>query len=251
MADSDLAVALIYPSLLGTYGDGGNAVVLAQRLRWRGHRATVLPVELSDPIPNEADFYVLGGGEDAAQALAVNLLRRDGGLERAAGAGRQVFAVCAGLQILGHSFLDSTGLPQLGLGLLDCSTDTLPGARAVGELLARIVEPADAPLPPLTGFENHGGRTTLGPGARPLALVESGVGNGDGTEGAVAGSIVATYAHGPALARNPDLADHLLARVVGPLAALVSDDETALRQERLAAVPSRRWPRRAGSRASR
>lgn len=45
--------------------------------------------------------------------------------------------------------------------------------------------------------------------------------SGTNGEGAVQGSVIATYMHGPALARNPELADLLLARALGiPLADL-------------------------------
>ena len=56
-------------------------------------------------------------------------------------------------------------------------------------------------------------------------------------EGAVQGSIIATYMHGPALARNPELADLLLARAMGvavdELAPLDIDCVDQLRKERL------------------
>src|SRR6202451_2577135 len=94
-------------------------------------------------------------------------------------------------------------------------------------------------VPRLTGCENHQGVTTLGPGARPLAQVTVGVGNGDGTEGAYAGRVVGTYLHGPVLVRNPGLADLLLSWGAGPLAALPGADEEwarRLRDERLTAV---------------
>ena len=226
MADA-VRIALVFPSLLGTYGDGGNASVLAQRLRWRGIDADVLDVGVDEPVPEQADVYVLGGGEDAAQTLAVSRLG-NGALHRAVDAGKPVFAVCAGFQILGETFVIGRGDVQPGLGLLDCRTERLPGARAVGELLGE----SDVGL--LTGYENHGGRTTLGPAARPLAVVREGVGNGDGgADGARQGSIVATYMHGPALARNPRLADALLSSVVGDLPSLDDDEEEQLRQERL------------------
>ena len=61
---ADVAVALVYPDLLGTYGDGGNARVLVQRLRWRGIDAELLTVRLGTPLPRRCDLYVLGGGED-------------------------------------------------------------------------------------------------------------------------------------------------------------------------------------------
>ncbi|HVA59623.1 MAG TPA: glutamine amidotransferase [Mycobacteriales bacterium] len=237
-ADSQLAVALIYPTLLGTYGDGGNASVLARRAEWRGTPGRVVTVDVDDPLPASADIYVLGGGEDSAQTIAVARLAADGTLGRTTAG---VFAVCAGFQILGETFLDGSGAVHPGLGLLDARTDRLPGPRAVGELLAR---PRQAGLPMLTGYENHGGRTTLGPLARPLARVERGIGNGDGGEGATQDQIVATYLHGPALARNPALADLILARVLGPLAPLDDTEEDELRHERLGFVRHRgRWRR--------
>jgi lipid II isoglutaminyl synthase (glutamine-hydrolysing) len=233
MADP-VRIALVFPSLLGTYGDGGNASVLAQRLRWRGFDAETIDVGVDEALPEQADIYVLGGGEDTAQTLAVSRLS-DGSLRRAADAGKPVFAVCAGFQILGESFLVGRGEVVAGLGIIDCRTDRLPGPRAVGELLG---EPAVERLAgPLTGYENHGGRTVLGPAARAFATVETGVGNGDaGVDGAVQGSVVATYLHGPALARNPALADFLLRRVVGDLPPLDDSEEEELRRERLAAV---------------
>jgi hypothetical protein len=226
-------IALLYPSVLGTYGDGGNAVVLTERLRWRGIGAELIEVGIEQPIPEQVDFYVLGGGEDSAQTLAVSRLA-GGALNRAADRGVPVFAVCAGFQILGETFLDGTGSVHDGLGLLDCRTDRLEGPRAVGELLG---EPRIDGVATLTGYENHGGRTRLGTQAAPLATVRAGVGNGaGGVDGAVQGSVVATYLHGPALARNPALADHLLSRVVGPLPVLDDNEADELRRERLRAV---------------
>ena len=239
-------IALIYPSLLGTYGDGGNASVLAQRLRWRGVAAETIDVNLDDAVPEQVDIYVLGGGEDVAQTLAVSKLA-NGALGRAAAAGRPVFAVCAGFQILGETFLDGRGDTHAGLGLIDCRTDRLNGPRAVGELLGQPeVDGLDGLL---TGYENHGGRTVLGPSARPFATVQAGVGNGDGgVDGAVQGSVVATYLHGPALARNPALADYLLSRALETqLEPLDDSEEDELRRERLAFVrrtERTRWWRR-------
>jgi lipid II isoglutaminyl synthase (glutamine-hydrolysing) len=230
MTDSVVRIALVFPALLGTYGDGGNASVLAQRLRWRGYDADIVDVDVDATVPEQADIYVLGGGEDTAQTLAVTRLA-GGTLARAAAAGRPGFAVCAGFQILGETFLDGHGDVHADLGLIDCRTDRLDGPRAVGELLV------SSPVGLLTGYENHGGRTVLGPAARPLGRVEAGVGNGaGGADGARQGSVVATYLHGPALARNPALADHLLTAIVGDLAQIDDREEDELRRERLAAV---------------
>ena len=233
-------IVLVYQSLLGIYGDRGNATVLAKRLQWRGYDATLTVVEPGDALPDTGQVYLLGGGEDAAQISAVNALRADGGLHRAVDRGAAVFAVCAGYQIIGYSFTVGERDEVIeGLGLLDVSTTRGP-VRAVGEILTRWHgrEGDDALL---TGFENHGGYTTLGPSATPLARVEVGVGNAaDGTEGAIDGSVIGTYPHGPVLARNPALADHVLQLALGEeLAPLPRPEIDELRRQRLAAVLKR------------
>lgn len=238
--DSALRIVALFPALLGTYGDGGNVLILSRRARWRDIPVEVLTVGAGDPVPADGDVYVIGGGEDGAQMAAMAALRATDGqksaLARALDRGAQMLAVCAGLQLLGESFLDRTGAETAGLGLLDARTSRLP-VRAVGELLADA--PGALGLPPLSGFENHGGHTVLGPAARPLATVRRGVGNGPDPaggpagEGALTDRIVATYLHGPVLARNPALADFVLARAlgVGPdeLAPLDVPEHAALR----------------------
>lgn len=230
-------VVLIYQSLLGIYGDRGNATVLLKRLQWRGFDARLTVVEPGDSLPDTGQVYLLGGGEDAAQVSAVRGLRADGGLQRAVDRGAAVFAVCAGYQIIGTTFTVGERDEVIeGLGLLDVSTTRGP-VRAVGEILSRWPgRSGDDAL--LTGFENHGGYTTLGPAATPLARVEVGIGNaGDGTEGAVAGNVIGTYPHGPVLARNPALADHVLQLALGEeLTPLPRPEVDELRRQRLAAV---------------
>ena len=237
--ESAVRVALVYPELLGTYGDRGNAVVLAQRLRWRGREVDVATVRLGEPVPTSCDLYLLGGGEDGPESLAAGELARSGALSAAVDRGAVVFAVCAGLQILGAEFVGPDGAPRPGLGLLDCTT-TAGRRRAIGELAARP-DPALG-LPTLTGYENHGARTRPGPRATKLGDVLTGTGNGDGTEGVVTGRVVGTYLHGPSLARNPALADMLLGWVTGPLPPLDDAEVDALRAERLAATVGRPDP---------
>ncbi|MDN5804778.1 MAG: glutamine amidotransferase [Microlunatus sp.] len=230
-------VVLVYQSLLGIYGDRGNATVLTKRLQWRGYDAKLTVVEAGDSLPDSGQVYLLGGGEDAAQVSAVKALRTDGGLARAVDRGAVVFAVCAGYQIIGNSFTVGEHDEVIeGLGLLDVSTTRGP-ARAVGEIVSRWIG-RDGEDALLTGFENHGGHTSLGPGAKPLARVEVGVGNAaDGTEGAVAGTVIGTYPHGPVLARNPALADHVLQLALGTeLAPLPRPEIEELRRQRLVAA---------------
>jgi lipid II isoglutaminyl synthase (glutamine-hydrolysing) len=243
-----LRVAVVFPDLLGTYGDGGNGLILTQRAQWRGYDAQLLQATSDGPLP-AADVYCLGGGEDGPQVRAARTLVEDGTLSRRVGEGAVVLAVCAGFQVVGRSFPGADGESHVGVGLLDIETVKGTGPRAVGEVVSEAAADSGAPpLPTLTGFENHGGRTTLGAGVVPLARVTTGVGNGggDGTEGAVSGRIVGTYLHGPVLARNPALADLLLGWAL-PAAELGPIDDTAaeaLREERLGANGKRRFRRR-------
>lgn len=278
MNESTLRIGVLMPEVLGTYGDGGNAVVLAHRAKLLGHEAEIIQVGVMDPIPDSLDIYTLGGGEDIAQSIASRRLRSDRGFERAVQNGRPVLAICAAFQVLGAWYTDAQGNQVKGAELLDVVT--LPqGGRAIGELVGTTQGlDLEAELSaPLTGFENHGGATLLGPSAKPLAFVTHGVGNGlpgvapeleegisseagrgqgnepstaipqgyranlDGKaiEGCVQGPIIATYMHGPALARNPQLADLLLSRALGvslPLSVPEIPGLERLRCERLEAV---------------
>ncbi len=233
---SKLRLVWVYPDLLSTYGDRGNLLVLGRRARLRGIDVEPIEVNSDQRVPSHGDIYLLGGGEDLPQILAARRLSTDGGLAAAASRGSVVFAVCAGYQVVGHQFGGVEGEPVSGLGLLDI-TSGRGERRGVGELVADA-DPALG-VPRLTGFENHQGVTTIGPGARPLARLSQGVGNGDGTEGAYSGRVLGTYMHGPALARNPGLADLLLSWATGPLPPIDPAEEewaSRLRAERLASI---------------
>jgi len=234
VADSAVRIGLVLPDVMGTYGDGGNSVVLRQRLRLRGFDAEIVEITLDDPVPSTLDLYTLGGAEDYAQRLATRHLIRYPGLQEAAAKGAPVLAICAAIQVLGHWYETSAGERVDGVGLLDLTTSPQP-KRTIGEVVSQPLLPGLAE--PLTGFENHRGGTVLGTEAKPLARVTKGAGNqdGDGIDGAVQGSVVATYLHGPCLARNPQLADHLLSRVVGDLPPIELPEVDLLRRERLAA----------------
>ncbi len=259
--ESALRVVVVHPDLLGTYGDGGNGQVLANRAAWRG-LATELVLARSDrPLPRSGDIYCLGGGEDGPQARSCALLD-DGSLAAAVDAGAVVLAVCAGFQIIGRRFPGADGSAIDGLGLLDVTTSRQRRPRAVGEIVAEtlVSRPLLAQGLLLSGFENHASTTTVGPGAAPLARVRTGTGNdGGGLEGAVAGRVLGTYLHGPVLARNPALADALLALAIGTgggdpdrggggggLAPLEDGEEQALLAERLRASAPASEPAPAG-----
>ena len=250
--DSVIHIGALLPDIMSTYGDDGNALVLRERLRRRGYQAEIIRITLQDDVPSSCDIYTMGGGEDVAQILASKHLRTHRGLFTAVEAGRPLLAICAGLQMLGEWFQVADGSHAEGVGLLDVTT--VPQAtRSIGELVGTpLTEGLAEPFltEPLMGFENHMGATVLGPDARPLSRVKYAVGNSIPAgssipatglvDGAVQGSIIATYMHGPCLARNPQLADYLIAQVLGvPAAELAPLDIPAiplLRKERLAAA---------------
>jgi len=241
MAQSDIGIVLVLPELLGTYGDAGNGEVLLRRAAWRGHRARLIRTTHASAVPESGDVYVIGGGEDAPQALAASEFLRSPALCRGISAGA-VLAVCAGFQILGRVFPGPDGRPVEGLGVFACETHR-GTRRRIGEVVAHVTEPLS--LPPLTGYENHAGVTVLDAGERPLARVVVGNGNdGRGGEGIINGRLIGTYLHGPVLARNPALADLLLASVVGPLADVDDHAVERLRDQRLSAARPP-WLRRA------
>jgi CobQ-like glutamine amidotransferase family enzyme len=234
MSDSTVTIGLVLPDVMGTYGDSGNALVLRQRLRLRGIAAQIVEITLDDPVPESMDLYTLGGAEDYAQRLATRHLMRHPGLQRAAARGAPILAICAAIQVLGAWYETSAGERVDGVGLLDATTSPQQ-LRSIGEVVAT---PLAAGLSaPLTGFENHRGGTVLGATAAPLGAVTKGTGNraGDGLDGAVQGGLVASYLHGPCLARNPELADLLLSRVIGEPTPLQLPEVELLRRERLRA----------------
>ena len=240
MSASTLRIAALLPEVLGTYSDRGNVTVLAQRALRRDLPVEVLTVPADASPPLDCDLYVLGGGEDVAQQFAAGWLREHPALCATLAERATTLAVCAGMQILGEWMREPGGPQTAGAGVLPLTTVGGHG-RAVGEVVVRAQLPE---VGLLTGFENHRGHTTLGPGAEPLGAVLTGVGNGAGgrVEGVLTRTVVGTYLHGPVLARNPALADALLERATGlRLAPLDLPDQDAVRRLRLrAAVRVRR-----------
>lgn len=228
----ELRICHLYPDLLNLYGDRGNLMTLAGRARWRGIDVRVGELRLGDPLGSEDhDLYFIGGGEDRQQRLAAPDLRERKGdaLRAAAERGAVVLAVCGGYQLLGHYYRPSEGEDLIGLGLLDLTT-VHPGKR-VPRLIGNIVIRSRMIGGTLVGFENHGGRTRLGPGAQPLGDVVAGSGNNgeDRSEGAVFRHVYGTYLHGPLLPKNPAFADRLIAAALerrhGAVTLAPLDDE--------------------------
>ena len=222
-----MKIAVLYPELLGTYGDGGNGVVAVERLRRRGIDATLEYASIGDPLP-DAGLYLLGGGEDGPQRLAADLLRATDFVSRVRD-GAHVLAVCAGLQILGASFSVEGNDEYEGVGLVDVVTRR-GERRSVGELCTKVGERF------LVGFENHGGRTTLASGLEPLGRVLTGRGNDGATDGFRTVGVWGTYAHGPVLAMNPWLCDEILESLTGRTLEPLASAADRLYEERRAAL---------------
>ena len=129
------------------------------------------------------------------------LATKRAGLAAAVGDGAVVLAVCGGYQLLGHSY-QLAEERIAGLGLADLETIREEGPRLIGNIAIEADLGTGART--LAGFENHGGRTYLGPGATPLGRVLEGHGNNgsDGFEGVRDGNLIGTYLHGPLLPKN-------------------------------------------------
>jgi CobQ-like glutamine amidotransferase family enzyme len=239
-----LRVCALYPELMNIYADRGNLLLLQRRCEWRGIGFELSASDIGAPLdPDAADLFYIGGGQDRDQRLcALDLaeVKREG-LHAAAERGAAMLAVCGGYQLLGHSYeLEDETLP--GVGLVDLHTVRSEGPRLIGNV-AIEVDLGDAALADagdarrvLAGFENHGGRTQLGPGAQPLGRVLRGHGNNgeDQLEGVRRGNVIGTYLHGPLLPKNVWLADWLIARALGrdePLPSLDDALEAAAHAE--------------------
>ena len=221
-----LRVCALYPELMNIYADRGNIAVLRARCEWRGLGFELGSATIGEPLDSSgADLFYIGGGQDRDQAAVARDMagpKRDA-LHAAAERGAVILAVCGGYQLLGHSYqLGDEELP--GAGLVDLHTVREKGPRLIGNCAIE----ADLGSGPrvIAGFENHGGRTYLGAGERPLGRVLKGHGNNgrDGHEGVRRANVIGTYLHGPLLPKNVWLADRLVELALGAELAPLDDE---------------------------
>jgi CobQ-like glutamine amidotransferase family enzyme len=240
-----LRVCALYPDLMNIYADRGNLLVLERRCRWRGIGFEVCASGLGEQLdPDAHDLFYLGGGQDRDQRLCAQDLieRKSDALRAAAARGAVVLGVCGGYQLLGRSYKLGGEEEIPGVGLLDVRTVREDGPRLIGNVAIEVslgeaqrpqaAQPAQSTARHarggaevgangsgriLAGFENHGGRTRLGPGQSALGRVLKGHGNDgrSGLEGARRGNTIGTYLHGPLLPKNVWFADWLIARALG------------------------------------
>lgn len=220
-----LTIAWLYPDLMSTYGDRGNIIVLQKRCEWRGIPVKIVPITLETQNTElyNSDLVFMGGAQDRQQKLAGPDFLNDKGpvVKGMVEKGIPALFVCAAYQFVGHYYKPYQGESIPGAGIFDLYTEH-PGDQAkrlIGNVVAEFIPSnfinfmnfKNFPLT-IVGFENHGGRTYLGPKMQPLAKVIKGFGNNgeDGYEGAVYNNAIGSYFHGPILPKNPHLADWLI-----------------------------------------
>ena len=206
-----ITIGHLYPDLLNLYGDRGNIQCMKMRLEWRGYETQVIEYNLGDAIDfSKLDIVLLGGGSDREQMIVCRRLQEiqkdfqayveDNGV---------VIAVCGGYQLLGHAYSTPDGDME-GLHLVDLTTK-----QGSPRLISNIVLENPMFPYPVTGFENHGGRTYIGSN-KPFGRVICGYGNNgeDGQEGVMYKNVIGTYIHGPLLPKNPHVCDLLISRAL-------------------------------------
>ncbi len=204
-------VAWLYPTDMSTYGDTGNVLAVTHHLTALGFTPVVDRCDPGVAPRDDVDLVLGGGGQDSGQVrIEEDLLARGPQLIDLALAGVPMLVVCGLYQMFGRRIRTASGAELTGIGLLDMETHAEPG-RLVGNVRVRTTD-----LGVLVGYENHSGRTVLGPGLAPLGQVEMGGGNNgrDGAEGARSHHVVGTYLHGPVLPLNPALAEALVTQAV-------------------------------------
>lgn len=230
----NLTIGYFYPNLLNLYGDGGNVEILVSRARARNINVNVVKITPTSRVDSDIirgiDIIFMGGGPDASQKEMYEDLVKNKGpyLKEYIEKGGVGLYICGSYQLLGNYYKSSDGSILNGLGVFDLYTEHFGNKkpRCIGNVVCEIAsELRHDPIfnsvnmvgSTLVGFENHGGRTYLGGKMLSFARVTMGHGNNseDGTEGVLYNNSIGTYLHGPILARNPHLADYLIAKSLG------------------------------------
>jgi CobQ-like glutamine amidotransferase family enzyme len=211
----EINICHLYPDLLNLYGDRGNILALKKRSEWRGITANIFNVTLGESfVPENYDIIFLGGGQDYEQEIIQDdLLKGKAGEIKNAIANDKIFlCICGGYQLLGNYYKTWDGKEIQFLGALNLWT--IGGKeRMIGNMVFECdFLKSDTCDGRIVGFENHSGKTYLGPEVKPLGKVIAGSGNNgeDGFEGAIYKNVFCSYSHGSLLPKNPSLADHLL-----------------------------------------
>jgi CobQ-like glutamine amidotransferase family enzyme len=202
----DLHIAQLYINEMNTYGDRGNLLCLAQRIKWRGYNPVIHYYHVGGEMPKQVDIVLGGGGQDAAQTeIQKDIQRIRGRLEKLTEDGAPMLLICGTYQLFAHRFITNTQEEVRGISIFDA--ETIGGQkRLIGNAAVETNE-----FGTLYGFENHSGRTYL-KSSQALGTVTRGSGNNgeDKTEGARINNVLGSYLHGPVLPANPRLCDWIV-----------------------------------------
>lgn len=209
----ELKILYLYPDMLELYGDYGNIQVLKYRLEKRGFNCIVDRYSIGDNKPDFKSYDIIfaGGGADNEQSiLSEDLIKYKEEIKQAENEGVFFLLICGAYQLFGKYYKGVEGNIIPGLEVFPYYTEAIADRkkRCIGNIVI------DVKLGDLStkiiGFENHGGQTY--DVFSPFGNVLYGNGNkfGDSKEGFFLNNVIATYLHGPLLAKNPNLTDFIL-----------------------------------------
>lgn len=203
----------MYADMLDLYGDSGNMEIISYRCKMRGIECNIdrYSVDSNKPDFSSYDLIYIGGGADLEQQqISDDLKKYRNDIKNAWKNGTFLFLICGGYQLMGKHYRDADGVEIPGLALFDYYTIAEPNRRkrCIGNIVVRtefMGKTID-----VIGFENHGGQTY---GVKsPMGKVLYGHGNRTNSdyEGYFEKNVIATYMHGPCLAKNPEMSDYII-----------------------------------------
>lgn len=206
-------ILYLYPDILELYGDFGNIQVLRYRLEQRGINVIIKTYTLGDDVPdfNDYDIVFAGGNIDTQRELLVNDLKKYvENIKEAIQNGVFFLLINSMYQLFGKSYTDNNGNVIPALNIFDYYTETILDSKqnCIGNII--LSSNIDGQEINIIGFENHNSQTFNV--STPLGKVILGIGNNfnDATEGFFQKNVIATYLHGPLLAKNPELTDYII-----------------------------------------
>lgn len=208
--NNTIKICHLYPDLLNLYGDLGNIKAMTKHLEASGIKCSVENLTLGNKLDwQKYDLFFVGGGQDFEQSiLSKDLIAtgNDSAIKTAIENDKTFLAICGGYQMLGLYYQTWEGNRLNYIGAIDFYTIGSKN-RQIGNFSFEIDGIGE-----IVGFENHSGRTFLGPKAQPLGHTKNGNGNNgeDYTEGVRYKNVFGTYSHGPVLPKNPKFTNAIL-----------------------------------------
>ena len=137
MSKKVIKILHLYSNDMNIYGDHGNILTIAQRLKWYGYEPEVVDYNQGDKFPADIDMIIGGGGQDSGQnKIQKDLIAIGPTLRKLADNGTPMLVICGLYQLFGKFFKTSTGETIDGIDIFDIETVsythlTLPTKRIV------------------------------------------------------------------------------------------------------------------------